>query len=102
MKDKIMWVIGGFTKENLYGVFSTKGKAIDAIKLWMIGVHKYTIETDLSTIPRLDGKPATINIRYDENGRLVSFYIHKFALNNGAGLIHSYRHNFGDPDENKD
>jgi hypothetical protein len=102
MRDKIVWKVEDFLSNKLYCIFSTKGKAIEAIKMWKNSLNSYKIESNIDMIPRLDGKAATVNIRYDRDKRKASFYISKIILNNGAGIIHAYRHNGGTPNENKD
>jgi hypothetical protein len=100
--SKLVWKIEDFSGDKLYAIFTTKGKAIEAIGMWQYSLNSYKIETDIDMIPRLDGKAAIVTVRYDKNGKSVSFYVSKSTLNNGAGIIHAYRYNFGTPDENQD
>ncbi len=102
MSGKTIWAIEAMTTGDTYGVFSTKGKAIEAVKMWCTQTHSYKVETNIDMIPRLNGQPDSITVRYDINGETVTFWIKKLILNNGAGIIHAYRHNFGKSNENQD
>lgn len=99
---KTIWAIESMTTGDIYGVFSTKGNAIEAIRMWSTQTHSYSIETNLDMIPRLNGKSDAITVRYNINRKTVTFWLKRLNLNNGACIIHAYRHNFGKADENKD
>jgi hypothetical protein len=102
MSDKKIWTIEPLNDDRTIGVFSTKGKAIDAIIAWSKGIHTYDIVTNIKKIKRSDGTAEIINIRYHENERLVPLYVRSLHLNNGAGMCVVFRHHFGNTDENQD
>jgi hypothetical protein len=101
MSGKSIWIIESLDKDGIYGTFSTKGKALNAIEIWANGVHKYDIITNLKKFKRRSNTPILVNIKYRDNERLVALYIRRYLLNNGAGMCHVFRQHFGVIDENE-
>jgi hypothetical protein len=95
MGNKLIWIIESLDRDGIYGTFSTKGQALNAIKIWANGVHKYDILTDLKKIKRKEKTPEMINIRYHQNERVVTLYVRSYNLNNGSSLCYIFRQHFG-------
>ena len=89
MSDKIMWTVESYLKGRIYGVFSSKKQAVDAIRLWAGSSHPYRILRDLDTINLRQKSPERIGIEYIENNQNKVLYVNYHNLNNGAGIIYA-------------
>ena len=89
MSDKIMWTVESYLKGRIYGIFSSKKQAVDAIRLWARNSHPYRILKDLDTINLRQKSPELIGIEYIENQQRKALYVNYHNLNNGAGIINA-------------
>jgi hypothetical protein len=101
MSEAIVWTIESLDHSEICGTFSTKGKALEAIRLWSNARHKYKILTDIKKIKRKNKTPEFVYIQFQENERLVTLWIRYYYLNNGSGMCHIFHKHFGNTDENE-
>ena len=89
MSQKIMWTVESYLHGRIYGIFSSKKQAVNAVRLWARNSHPYRILKDLDTINLRKKSPETIGIEYIENQQNKVLYVNYHHVNNGAGIIHA-------------
>lgn len=90
---KSLWILESNSDNYVYGVFSSKVKALESIELWSVGgCHPYDIITDLGKIKCMADHSEFIRIRYHEDGSRVCMYLRHTHLDNGASITSAYRH----------
>ena len=90
MSQKIMWTVESYLQGRIYGIFSSKKQAVDAIRLWANNMHPYRILRDFDTIDFRKKSPERIGIEYIENQQHKVLYVNYHNINNGAGIIHAH------------